>query len=72
MATAIKTSKWLQFLLADVKYNTIARYPVLLNVDNQGAYAWAKTPVDRSWSKHIDVKYYWIRELTVQQLIEIP
>ncbi len=71
MAIAATTAKWLQSLLADVGYDTIVRDPVVLHVDNQGALAWAKNPVDHSRSKHVDVQYHWIRELVVRRVIEL-
>ncbi len=71
MATAAKTAKWLRALLADVGYVLIARDPVLLHVDNRGALAWAKDPIDHSRSKHVDVQYHWVRELVQRRIIEV-
>ena len=34
---------------------------VTLNVDNQGAIALAKNPVFHQRSKHIDIRYHYIR-----------
>ena len=34
---------------------------VLINVDNQGAINQAKNPVHHQRSKHIDIKYHFIR-----------
>ena len=34
---------------------------VLINVDNQGAINLAKNPVNHQRSKHIDIKYHFIR-----------
>ena len=36
-------------------------HSVLLNVDNQGAINLAKNPMYHKRSKHIDVKYHFIR-----------
>ena len=34
---------------------------VLINVDNQGALNLAKNPINHQRSKHIDIKYHFIR-----------
>ena len=34
---------------------------VLINVDNQGAVNLAKNPINHQRSKHIDIKYHFIR-----------
>ena len=34
---------------------------ILINVDNQGAINLAKNPVNHQRSKHIDIKYHFIR-----------
>lgn len=39
---------------------------VVIHVDNQGAIALAKNPVHHQRSKHIDIKYHFIR-LQVQE-----
>ena len=48
---------------------------VILNVDNQGAIALAKNPVYHQRSKHIDIRYHYIR-LEVEnknvELIYVP
>ena len=48
---------------------------VILNVDNQGAIALAKNPVFHQRSKHIDIRYHYIR-LEIQnknvELIYVP
>ncbi|XP_074336676.1 secreted RxLR effector protein 161-like [Apium graveolens] len=36
--------------------------PVKILVDNKSAISLAKIPVSHSWSKHINIKYHFIRE----------
>ena len=46
-----------------------------LNVDNQGAIALAKNPVHHQRSKHIDIKYHFIRSQVEDgsvQLMYVP
>ena len=39
--------------------------------DNQGAIAIAKNPVDHSRTKHIDIRYHYIRECVRNGQIEL-
>ena len=41
-------------------------YPPTLMVDNQPAIALAKNPVLHDWSKHIDVKFYFLRTVSME------
>ena len=59
MTVAIQEAKFLSQLLADMTCND--RASVTIFVDNQGAINLAKNPVHRQRSKHIDVKYHFIR-----------
>lgn len=44
--------------------------PVPLYVDNAGAREWAANPMVTNRSKHIDLRYHYIRELIARGLIE--
>lgn len=59
MTFAIQESKFLQQLLVDML--GCSKLLVNLHVDNQGALELAKNPVHHQRSKHIDVKYHYIR-----------
>ena len=39
--------------------------------DNQGAIAIAKNPVDHSRTKHIDIRFHYIREAVQDKLITL-
>lgn len=54
-----KKLNYLQQLLADML--CVDKSPVVLYVDNQGAIKLAKNPVFHQRSKHIDIKYHYIR-----------
>ena len=47
------------------------RVPVLLHVDNQGAMDLARNPVNHKRSKHISIKYHFIREKVANNDIEL-
>ena len=44
---------------------------VTINVDNQSAISLAKNPVFRQRTKHIDIKYHYIRSQIKENLIEL-
>ena len=44
---------------------------VVVNMDNQGAMGLARNPVSHNKSKHIDIKYHFLRDCVVDKKIEI-
>jgi transposase InsO family protein len=59
LAAAIQEGKFLRQLLADMQGCNVKR--VNIHVDNQGAISLAKNPVYHQRSKHIDIRYHFIR-----------
>ena len=59
LATAIQEAKFLRQLLADMQGCDVKS--VNIHVDNQGAISLAKNPVYHQRSKHIDIRYHFIR-----------
>ena len=59
LAAATQEAKFLRQLFADM--NGCSVECVCLHVDNQGAIALAKNPVQHQRSKHIDIKYHFVR-----------
>ena len=55
----MQEGKFLRQLYADMR--NCDKSIVTLYVDNQGAIALAKNPVHHQRSKHIDIKYHYIR-----------
>lgn len=43
----------------------------LLFEDNQGAIALPKNPKDHSRTKHVDVKYHYVRQVTEEENIKL-
>ena len=60
-ASAACQGIWLARLLADVLMQEVDQ--VLLKIDNQSAIALCKNPVYHDRSKHIDIKYHFIRDM---------
>ena len=56
---AFKEAKFLRQLYADMSGRTATG--VTLYADNQGAIALAKNPVHHQRTKHIDIRYHYIR-----------
>ena len=59
ITNAMQEGNFLRQLYSDM--NGCNKEAVLLYVDNQGALALAKNPVHHQRSKHIDIKYHFIR-----------
>ena len=59
-ATAACQVVWLCRLLGEL--TGVEAHPPALMVDNQPAIALAKNPVLHDWSKHIDVKFHFLRD----------
>ena len=51
---------WLRRLLKDLKY--IQDRPTMIYQDNQGTIALARNPTFHSRTKHIDIKYHFVRD----------
>ncbi|KAL8101414.1 hypothetical protein AgCh_033340 [Apium graveolens] len=58
--TAACQSIWLQGLLEEISGQRVG--PVILHVDNRSAMELMKNPVQHGRSKHIDVRFHFIRE----------
>lgn len=57
---ASKEATWLQRLLTDLKECVVK--PVVLNIDNQSAIRLIRNPEFHNRTKHIDIKYHFVRE----------
>ena len=57
---ATQEAIWLRSLLADL--NFIQEEPTIIHEDNQGAIAMSKNPKFHARTKHIDIKYQFIRD----------
>ena len=60
LGSAVQEAMWLRQLLSDLRYDM--EMPMEILEDNQGAIAMARNPVGHKRSKHIDIRYYFIRE----------
>ena len=61
MAKTSKEAIWLSRVLSDL--NCPLTLPVVLHCDNQGAIQLVKNLVYHKQTKHVDMKYFFVREL---------
>ncbi len=69
LSAATQEIVWLRRLLTDLK--VLPDGPTTLMGDNQGAIAIAKNPVAHARTKHIDIRYHYIREAVQEGMIEL-
>jgi len=51
--------------------NVIPDKPTILMEDNQGAIAISRNPVEHARTKHIDIRYHFVREAIKDRVIEL-
>jgi hypothetical protein len=59
---------WIRSLLSELGYNL---KPIPICGDNQGSIFMATNPITEKRSKHIDIRYHYIREVIFQKKVEI-
>ena len=69
LASAAQEAVWLQRLLQDMK--AVPSRPMIINEDNQSAIALTKNPQFHGRTKHVDIKFHYIREQVEQQNIKL-
>ena len=60
LCMAAQEAVWLKRLFADL--GVVQESPICIMEDNQGAIAMTKNPVGHARTKHIDIKYHYVRE----------
>ena len=68
LSFAAQELMWLRSFLKDLGYEQKTN---ILNEDNQGAIALSKNPDNHSRTKHIDVRYHYIRDLVEKKKVEV-
>ena len=68
LSFAAQEPMWLRSFLKDLGYEQQTN---ILNEDNQGAIALSKNPDNHSGTKHIDVRYHYIRDLVEKKRVEV-
>jgi len=68
---ATREAIWLQRLLYELIESDQLTYPQLLFVDNQAAIKLTENPRFHERTKHIDIKYHFVREVYENGLITV-
>jgi hypothetical protein len=71
LAVATQEAIFLRQLYADMSGLDKTEMVVTLNADNQGAIALAKNPVHHQRSKHIDIKYHFVRQAVQNEIVKL-
>ncbi|KAL1230931.1 Retrovirus-related Pol polyprotein from transposon TNT 1-94 [Trichinella spiralis] len=69
LTEGVKEVKWIRQLLMDLGRNQVI--PTLLFSDNQGAAFLTKNPQHHRWTKHIDIRYHFIRTEQEQGVVSV-
>ena len=69
LSAATQEAVWLSRLLTDIKAPPKA--PILIKEDNQGTIAVARNPVSHNRTKHIDIKFHYVREALEDGIIDL-
>ena len=68
LSAATQEVVWLNRFLSDIK---AAQMPVVIKEDNQGTIALAKNPISHNRTKHIDIKFHYVREALEDGIINL-
>ena len=69
LSAATQEAVWLSRLLTDIK--APPKEPILIKEDNQGTIAVARNPVSHNRTKHIDIKFHYVREALEDGIIDL-
>ena len=68
LATAAQEAVWLRIVMKGLNEEIS---PTVIHEDNQSAIAIAKNPQFHSRTKHVDIKYHFVRELVEDGIIRL-
>ena len=68
---AVQEAVWLKSFLSHLGIKEDASNPVLVNCDSQAAIAFTKDSKYHSKTKHIDIKYNFMRDMVAQKKVSI-
>jgi hypothetical protein len=69
LSSAVQEALWIRRFLSDLSINV--SNPMIIFEDNVGAIAMANNPVNHRRTKHIDIKYHFIREAVQAGHVEL-
>ncbi|UYV83109.1 hypothetical protein LAZ67_22002237 [Cordylochernes scorpioides] len=71
LCEAGKEAVYLRALLEEMGFGELLNGPTVLKTDNQGAQQLARNPVYHARTKHIDIKWHFIRSICSDGLVEV-
>ena len=71
LSAAIQEALYLKQLLNDIDHQFKIKIPIVVYEDNQGAIALIENPVHHQRTKHIDIRYHFIREQVINHCIDV-
>ncbi|UYV64139.1 hypothetical protein LAZ67_2006688, partial [Cordylochernes scorpioides] len=71
LCEAGKEAVYLRALLDEMGFGELLNGPTVLKTDNQGAQRLARNPVYHARTKHIDIKWHYIRSICSDGLVEV-
>ncbi|KAK4325723.1 hypothetical protein Pmani_003666 [Petrolisthes manimaculis] len=69
LASAIQEAVWLRKLAVDIQID--CKGPLLLYEDNKSTIAMSKNPQFHGKTKHIDIKFHYVREKCIENVIQL-
>jgi hypothetical protein len=69
LSLAVQTVIWIRKLLKN--FGVSIEKPTTLYEDNQGCIAMAKNPVNHERTKHIDIRYHFVREKVEEGIVQV-
>ena len=69
LSEASREAIWLRHLYGELGF--VQKEPILLLGDNDGSVAMAKNPEFHKRTKHVDIRWHWVRELVSDGLINV-
>ena len=69
LCSATQETVWLNRLLTDIK--APLQTPILIKEDNQGTIVVANNLISHNRTKHIDIKFHYVREALEDNIIDL-
>ena len=70
-ASAVQEAIWLKRFMDHLGVNDNAKGPIIVNCDSQAAIAYTKDPKYHGKTKHIDIKYNFVKDMVSQKEVHI-
>ena len=68
---AVQEAVWLKRFIEHLGFGNESTNPVLIHCDNTAAIAYTKDPKYHSKTKHIDIKYNFVRDYIAQKIVTV-